>query len=420
MKILAEIEESIRISAESIWANKLRAFLATLGVVIGISFVVLMGWAISGLDKALQDSINLIGEDMLYIDKWDWSGGKRWKEIRNRKDITYQQAKQLISELTLPEVAVPLASAWNAQVKANNIVYSGISIAGTSADFGRIPSGDVEKGRFFSQADERETRPVAVLGYKVAQTLFADQDPIGKEIKIMGRKFEVIGVVKRQGTLLMDFIDNRIYIPIGNFLELFGGGEHRRSVSIGIKAGSIDRMDEVREEARGLMRAIRNLKPWEEDDFSINETKAFEEIVSTFRLYVWGIGIGMTILSFVVGIIGIMNIMFVSVAERTKEIGIRKSVGAKNRSILLQFIIESAFLCFAGAMTSVVVCSILVFAVAKILPKFVPETSFLQPFLPADFVFIASIVAIFVGILAGFLPALRASRVDPIESLRYE
>ncbi|MGB9913173.1 MAG: ABC transporter permease, partial [Candidatus Kapaibacteriota bacterium] len=190
--------------------------------------------------------------------------------------------------------------------------------------------------------------------------------------------------------------------------------------SIGIKAGSLDKMDEVREEARGLMRVIRNLKPWQEDDFSINETKAFEEIVSTFRLYVWGIGIGMTTLAFIVGMIGIMNIMFVSVAERRKEIGIRKAVGAKNRSILLQFLIESATLAFAGALSSIILCSLLVFIVAKVLPNFVPETAFLQPFLPVEFVFYASVVAIIVGVISGLLPAIRASRVDPIESLRYE
>lgn len=419
MKIFAELSEGVRNSLESIWANKLRSFLAALGVVIGISFVVLMGWAISGLDKALQDSINLIGEDMLYIDKWDWSGGKKWKEVRNRKDITYRQAKQLISELTLAEIAVPGATYWGAQVKAEGQYYSGLSIYGTSADYGRLPAGDVELGRFFTQFEERETRPVAVLGHKVARTLFPGMNPIGRYIKIKGRDFEVIGVVKKQGTMLMDFIDDRVYIPIGNFLDMFGG-EWFRSISIGIKAGSLDKMDEVREEARGLMRAIRNLKPWEEDDFSINETKAFEEIVSTFRLYVWGIGIGMTILAFIVGMIGIMNIMFVSVAERTKEIGIRKAVGAKNRSILLQFLIESSTLCLVGAFTSIVVCSVLVFVVAKFLPKFVPETAFLQPYLPIDFVIYATIVAILVGAIAGLLPAIRASRVDPIESLRYE
>lgn len=419
MKLFAELSEGIRLSIESIIANKLRAFLATLGVVIGISFVVLMGWAISGLDKALQDSINLLGEDMLYIDKWDWSGGKKWKEIRNRKDITYQQAKQLISQLTLAELALPGATSWNAQVKANGISYSGLSIFGTTADYGRLPSGDVELGRFFSYFEERETRPVAVLGYKVANTLFPNENPIGKYIKLQGRNFEIIGVVKKQGTMLLDFIDDRIYIPIGNFLDIFGG-EKRRSISIAIKAGSLDRMDEVREEARGLMRVIRNLKPWEDDDFSINETKAFEEIVSTFRLYVWGIGIGMTTLAFIVGMIGIMNIMFVSVAERTKEIGIRKAVGAKNRSILMQFLIESSTLCLVGATVTIMICSILVFVVAKVLPKFVPETAFLQPYLPINFVFYASLVAITVGALAGLLPAIRASRVDPIESLRYE
>ncbi len=418
MRLFVEFNESVKLSIESIISNKLRAFLATLGVVIGISFVVLMGWAVSGLDKALQDSINLIGEDMLFIDKWDWSGGKKWKELRNRKEITFKQAKQLISQLTLPEIAVPTATFWGAQVKANNNVFSGISIFGTTADYGLLPSGDVIQGRFFSQFEERETRPVAILGFKVAKTLFPEQNPLGKRIKIAGREFEVIGVVKKQGTMLMDFIDDRIYIPIVNFLDMFG--EHKRNISIGIKAGDIDRMDEVREEARGVMRAIRNLKPWQEDDFSINETKAFEEIVSTFRLYVWGIGIGMTVLAFIVGMIGIMNIMFVSVTERTKEIGIRKAVGAKNRSILMQFLIESSMLCLAGAFTSIILCSILVFVVAKILPKFVPETEFLQPILPFDFVVYASIVAIFVGAIAGLLPAIRASRVDPIESLRYE
>ncbi|MGB9913174.1 MAG: ABC transporter permease, partial [Candidatus Kapaibacteriota bacterium] len=213
MRFFTEFSEGIRLSFESIISNKLRAFLATLGVVIGISFVVLMGWAISGLDKALQDSINLIGEDMLYIDKWDWSGGKKWKEVRNRKEITYQQAKQLISQLTLAEIAVPGATTWNAQVKANGITYSGINIYGTTADYGRLPAGDVEMGRFFSYYEERETRPVAVIGHKVAKTLFQEENPIGKIIKLQGHSFEVIGVVKKQGTMLLDFIDDRIYIP---------------------------------------------------------------------------------------------------------------------------------------------------------------------------------------------------------------
>lgn len=419
MKFLAEISEGVRISLESIWTNKLRSFLATLGVVIGISFVVLMGWAISGLDNALQDSINLIGEDMLYIDKWDWSGGKKWSELRNRKNITYQQVKQFISKFNSAEVVVPGITNWGATVKTNNQTFTGVSIFGTSADFARLPTGNIDIGRFFSQYEEIRNARVAVIGSKVANSLFPEQNPLGKYLKIEGQDFIIIGVVKKQGTMLMDFIDDRIYIPISIFFNVYGG-KLDRSLSIGIKAGKIDKLDEIREEARGLMRSIRNLKPWEEDDFSINETKIFEEIVSTFRLYVWGIGIGMTVLAFAVGMIGIMNIMFVSVAERTKEIGIRKSVGAKNRSIMMQFLIEAATLCLAGAFTSIFLCSVLVFFVANFLPKIIPETGFLQPFLPFEFVLYASLVAIFVGLISGLMPAYRASRVDPIESLRYE
>ncbi len=419
MKLLAELSEGIRISLDSIWTNKLRSFLATLGVVIGISFVVLMGWAISGLDNALQDSINLIGEDMLYIDKWDWSGGKKWDELRNRKNITYQQFKQFSSDFNSAEVIVPGITNWGATVKTNNVNFTGVSIYGTSADFARLPTGNIELGRFFTSFEELRNLRVAVIGSKVARSLFPEQNPLGKYLKIEGQDFMVIGVVKKQGTMLMDFIDDRIYIPIGSFFNLYGG-KLDRSLSIGIKVGSRERLDEVREEARGIMRSIRNLKPWQEDDFSINETKIFEEIVSTFRLYVWGIGIGMTVLAFIVGMIGIMNIMFVSVAERTKEIGIRKSVGANNRSILLQFLMEAATLCLVGAFTSIVICSILVFLVATFLPKFIPETGFLQPFLPFEFVLYASLVAILVGLISGLMPAYRASRVDPIESLRYE
>ncbi len=418
-RLSAEISESFRIAFDSLKANKLRSFLATLGVVIGISFVVLMGWAISGLDKALLETINSIGEDMLYVDKWDWAGGKSWKEVRNRKEITLQQAQELIDRVKLAAVSVPIISTWSAKVKFENDYYSGMSIIGTSAEYGILPAGDISKGRFFTKFEEINTENVAVLGYKVARTLFGDSDPIGRYIKIKGEKFLVIGVVKKQGTMLMDFIDDRIFIPLKKFMDLFGG-ERRRSVTVAFKAGSIDKMDEVREEIRGNMRIIRNLKPWQEDDFSINETKAFEEIVAKFRLYVWGIGIGMTILSFIVGIIGIMNIMYVSVAERTKEIGIRKSVGAKRSSILLQFLIESAMLCLAGAIASIAGCSALVFALAKFLPKVWESTAFLQPVLPIDFIFLATLVAVFVGILAGLLPASKAARVDPIESLRYE
>ena len=243
-------------------------------------------------------------------------------------------------------------------------------------------------------------------------------NPIGQEMKIEGVKFTIIGVIKKQGTVLMDFMDNQIFIPLPSFVGLYG--DFNRGVSIAVKAGSKDALDEVKAETEGLMRSIRNNLPGEENDFSINETKSFEETANNMRLWIGGIGIGMTILSFIVGIIGIMNIMFVSVTERTKEIGIRKAIGAKKRVILFQFIVEAAALCFAGAIISFIICSLITYGVATKLPDFIPEVTFLTPYISPKLLLIASFVSIFVGMLAGLIPAMRAANLDPIEALRYE
>lgn len=213
---------------------------------------------------------------------------------------------------------------------------------------------------------------------------------------------------------MMDFVDNRIVMPLNTFIKVYGKD---RDYEIGVKAGG-ENLDEVRYETQGIMRSLRNIKPGDKDDFSINESKVFEEQSKVMRAAVYGVGIGMTMLSFIVGIIGIMNIMFVSVTERTKEIGTRKAVGAKSRSILLQFIIEATALCFIGALLSFIFCSILIYAVATILPKYIPETSFLTPFLPLNLLLLASAISLIVGVIAGVVPAMRAAKLSPIDALR--
>lgn len=415
---IPEIIETIKEAARSILVNKLRSLLASLGVVIGVSFVVLMGWFLSGLDRAVEETFNLIGVDMIYIDQWDWSGGKNWKLLAARKPITLNQANDLAKSLQNAEIVVPVARKWGTSIVYNNDKLSGISVIGTKSDYGRTAGGTVVDGRFFSIFEENHGANVVVLGYGVNKTLFPKNDGIGKTLKINGEKFLIIGVVKKQSTILMDFLDNQLYIPLKSFIGLFGN--YRRSVSIAVKAGSESNLELVRAESIGAMRVIRNLKPWQEDDFSINETKAFEKSVESLRLYVWGIGIGLTVLSFIVGLIGIMNIMFVSVVERTKEIGIRKALGAKRITILTQFLVESSFLCLIGAVFSIIFCSVLIYFVAAFLPKMIPSTEFLLPFLPMRLILIASIVSILVGIFAGLLPAIRASKLDPVESLRFE
>jgi len=415
---ISEIIESVRISYAAMWANKMRSFLASLGVVIGISFVILMGWVLSGLDKAMQDTFNIIGVDMLYVDRWDWAGGKSWKEIRQRKDISLKQVEGLISRLQSAEVAIPMVTKWGGALKYDSEQYSGFRIVGTTYEHSLTPAGEIEMGRHFSRFEEEKGANVVIIGQKIYETIFNGKDAIGETIKLSGHKFTIIGVIRKQGTMFFDFLDYQCFIPIKRFTSIFG--KYSRSYTVSIKAGSEERLDEVRSETIGLMREIRNIEPQEDNDFSINETKAFESSVATIRLYVWGIGIGMTFLSFIVGIIGIMNIMFVSVTERTKEIGIRKAIGAKKSSIMSQFLVEAASLCFIGAITAFIGTSILIYLAATFLPKIVPELEFLPSFMPYELLFIATVVSVLVGVLAGVIPAFRASNLNPVDALRYE
>lgn len=414
----SEIKETIGIAYTSIKSNKLQSALASLGVVIGISVVIMMGWVLSGLDKAMMDTFNILGTDMLYIDKWTWAGSNHnWKEMRQRKPITLQQAEKLIARLKSAEVAYPSATSYmGSQIKYEKETYKGIPVIGTTSKHAQGWGGDLIKGRHFAPNEDKLGGNVVVLGFGVNKSIFPKENSIGKTIRIKGKKYKVIGVLKKQGTALLDFMDNRVFIPLRTFMHSFG--RLGRSFTINIKAGGPDNLDEVRAETRGIMRGIRNLGPYDKDDFGINESKAFEEQVSTIRLYVWGVGLGITALSFLVGMIGIMNIMFVSVSERTKEIGIRKAIGAKKASILFQFLVESSALSFAGAVISLIFCSIIVFAIGTYVPKFWSAGSFLKPYLPLDLFVTASVVSIFVGMLAGIIPAFRAAKLNPVDALR--
>jgi putative ABC transport system permease protein len=415
---ISEFGENIKIAFDAMRSNKLRSFLASLGVVVGITFVIMMGWAISGLDAAMQETFNVIGTDMLYVDKWDWSGAKSWKEVRNRKNITLEDYKQLKKGLNLAETMFPSVNQWGTTMKYKSDTYTGLMVIGTEHQHANTSAGEIDYGRHFTEFEEEIGSKVIVLGYNVAKSIFPNRDAVGKTIKINGHKFEVIGVIPKKGTIMFDFVDNQSFTSVKALYKAFG--RHNRSISIGVKAGSLNQLDDVRDELIGQMRLVRGLEPHEEEDFSINETKAFERTTETVRMVIWQVGMIITSLSFLVGVIGIMNIMFVSVTERTKEIGIRKAIGAKRSSIMLQFIVEAGALSFIGAVISFVICSILVYATATILPNYVEFLSFLSPVLPYDLLIIASIVSIVVGVLAGLIPAYRASRLETVDALRFE
>ena len=414
--IFTELAESTKIAIEQIFASKMRSLLSALGVVIGISVVIIMGWLIIALDDVVESTFQMMGTDMLWVSRWDWSGGKTWEEMRNRKRITYKKTQNFKEQMSSAEIVTIRSVSWGNTVKYGNDTYQGISVEGCDFDLQFTNTGEVVEGRYFSRLEIENGDNVVVIGAKIQETLFPNSNPLGQRITIRGKHFFVVGVFKKQGTMLMDFIDNRISMPLTAFFKLYGTNV---DFEIGVKAGSEANLDDVRFETEGIMRSVRNVKPYEENDFAINESKAFEEATKAIRASVYGVGIGMTMLSFIVGMIGIMNIMFVSVTERTKEIGIRKAVGAKSRSILLQFIIEAAALCFMGAIVSLIGCSILIYALAMLIPQFVPNIT-LSPYLPVNLLIIASLISIVVGVLAGLIPAMRAARLVPVDALRWE
>lgn len=412
---LAEFREAVSTAVSALRSNTFRSLLATVGIAIGALFVSLMSWLLHGLDTVLERTIATFGQDMLYVDKWDWSArGPRWEEMRSRRDITLQQARALATELHTVQAVAPLIEVEGVRLTAGASSTVDITVIGTLSAYGLTPDGTVAFGRFFAPVEDHTSAPVAVLGHAVARQLFPHTSPLGQTIRIAGRPFTVVGVLVQRGTIFLRGVDKQVFIPLPTFMRLFGTAE--RSVTIAVKVGSEERLEQVRHELRGLMRRIRGLGPEAADDFSINEVQALREELALLRRTVWGIGLSMSMLSFVVGTIGIVNIMFVSVTERTLEIGIRKAVGARRRSIAVQFLAEAALLCLAGAALAVAVGN----GLAALIRTAVPEAEFLTPYIPPHHIGIALVLASAAGIVAGLAPALRAARLHPVEALRHE
>lgn len=415
---LSEVAEALRFATSSLRGNLLRAVLTTAGVVVGVVLVVIMGWTINGLDAIWEHTISIIGRDMMYIDKWDSAGGRNWRKAMARKDVTLRQAELLSARLESPELSMPLTRNM-ASISVGNTSMRTM-IMGTTSAYGATPAATMQEGRFFTPIEELQASNVVVIGHGIAKLLFPNGGAVGKNIKIAGHPFRIVGVVEKRGFLFLEFVDQQIFVSLPSFRALYG--LQGRSFSVAIKAGSERMMDIVRSEAIGVMREIRNVQPGEPDDFAVNEMKAFDTQAASIRLGIWVVGIVLTGLAFVVGSIGIMNIMFVSVTERTREIGIRKALGAKRSSVLMQFLVESSVLCVVGALIAFPISQAIV-ALARWIALDVANfeaAHVVSPFIQLHLLGIAIIVSILVGILAGLAPAWRASRLDPVEALRYE
>lgn len=407
MNLLTEIKEGLIIAFRAIRANKMRSVLTTLGIVIGIVSVTLMATGIEGVDRSFQKSAAAFGTKVLYVQKFPWVQGEDWWRYRNRRDLHVEHAEALERQATLLEAIAPVASTVKPAKYADK-TFESAWVNGTTSAYFAASGTTIKDGRFFSQEESNGGRPVCVIGANVEETLFPNEDALGKVIKIGGYPYRVLGTFEKQGGFFGVFTsDNRIYLPLHSFLAQFGA---HRDVTINVKVAADADLEDAKEEIRGIMRKARSLSPSQQDDFNINQQEVLTDAFGAVSSVIAGVGLFITGLSLFVGGIGIMNIMFVSVTERTKEIGIRKAIGAKRRTILLQFLIESAAICLIGGIIGLMIA----YPLSLIVDQFLPTA------MPVSVVGIAILVSLFVGVVSGFMPAFRASRLDPVEALRYE
>ena len=407
MNLLTEFKEGVSISWSAIRANKLRSALTTLGIIIGIVTVTLMGTAITGLDRAFINNISFIGADVLYVERFNWfsESDESYLKMQKRRPITLAQAEALSRQITCARAVAP-RSIVGQRVRYQNRGSDRVMVIGTTEQYQLTSSVAVAQGRFFSAAEAAAGRPVCLVGSELATNLFKSEPPLGHRITIAGHSFEVIGVLEKQGRFLgLISLDNQAIVPLLQFTAFFYNDP---DYSIQIKVNDLTRIEEAKDEIRTAMRKVRRLAPRDPDDFGINQQDQFVKIFHQLGGTIAAIGVFITGLSLFVGGIGIMNIMFVSVAERTREIGIRKAIGAKRRTILLQFLVEAASICLLGGLLGLAIAWPLTLAMRLFLPAVMS--------LPV--VGLALLVSLITGVLSGFFPAWRAARMNPVDALR--
>jgi putative ABC transport system permease protein len=412
--------ETLRMAGEALRANKLRSFLTLVGIIAGVASIIGVMTGISVVQTTIEQELSVLGTTVFQVQKWPPRGGFAgdvdWDEIRRRRPVTVANADAIRERVS--SVDLVGAELWQFGARASfrgESTEPRLTVCGGTPEYPDNNTHLVADGRNISNQDVRLERRVVVIGPNVADELFPFVDPIGQTLKIDGHPFQVIGLFERKSSAMGGGFDNYLLLPISVFPRLYGmrmGDGEERSVNVTVRARSPELLADALEETRAVLRQVRGVAPRDGDDFTIftndSQIRAFQGATRGVRMGAFVIGI----VALVVAGIGIMNIMLVSVTERTREIGVRKALGAKRRQVLGQFLLEAVLLCNVGGVLGVLVG----FGLGNVVTLF---TDFAVD-VPLDWAAIGLLFCTTIGLTFGLWPAVRASRLAPVEALRYE
>lgn len=403
------LKESFQFAVMALLVNKVRTILSLLGITIGIFSIIAVFSVFDSLEKAIRSEVNSLGDNVLFIQKWPWATGSDypWWKYWQRPEANLRELAELEKRSNAAH-SFAFMTGTSKSLSFLSTTVENVSVNAVSHNYAEVMPFDLEAGRYFTAQESQSGRNVIIIGAEVSEALFPGIDPIGQTVKVFGLKMDVIGVIKKQGeNLFGNSNDKSAIIPVKfgrNVIDL------RNGTSIVAKAKPGVAMDEFLDELTGIMRSIRKIKPTAEDNFSINEmdiiNKSFDQLFGVIAIVGWIIG-GFSLL---VGGFGIANIMFVSVKERTSQIGIQKSLGAKNYFVLLQFLFEAVFLAVLGGIVGLFIVFVMSVSVSNL--------SSFQMSLSLQNVILGLSVSGLIGLVSGFVPAWSASRLDPVEAMR--